>query len=80
MKVLLAFLVTFSVFAADQFATDKETTLKRLHASNAAPTVVTCVEKAKTMEEMTACEKAPTAPVETHAKAVGHKPAKAKHI
>lgn len=76
MKVLLAFLVTFSVFAADQFATDKENTMKRLQASNAAPAVVTCVQNAKTAEEMTACEKTP-APTK-HAQ--GTKATKTKHI
>lgn len=77
MKVLLAFLVTFSVFAADNFTADKESAVKRLQASNAAPTVVTCVQNAKNMDEMTACEKAPVA---KHAKYSGHKAPKTKAI
>ncbi len=60
MKTLLALFVTFSVFAnADQFATEKETTLKRLQAANTNPEVMTCVQNAKTMEEMAYCEKTP---------------------
>lgn len=64
MKVLIATLVTFSVFAAGNFAMEKETTMKRLQAAKTNPAVVTCVQNAKTMEEMAACEKAPeTKPV-----------------
>ncbi len=80
MKVLLASLVTLSVFAADPFATEKENTVKRLQATNAATSVVTCVENAKTADEMKACEKAPANETK-HAEAhKGHKAAKTKHI
>lgn len=64
MKVLLAFLVTFSVFATDKFMMEKETTMKRLQAANTDVAVVTCVQNAKTMEEMAACEKAPATKTE----------------
>ncbi len=65
MKALLAFLVTLSVFAGDHFATEKETTMKRLQAANTDAAVMTCVQNAMTMEEMAACERAPeTKPVE----------------
>ena len=59
MKALLAFLVTFSVFANDNFMMEKETTMKRLQAAHTDTAVVTCVQNAHTMEEMAACEKAP---------------------
>ncbi|MFI5389821.1 MAG: hypothetical protein ACHQYQ_00560 [Bacteriovoracales bacterium] len=78
MKFLLASLVAMSLFAADNFETDKANTVKRLQASNATPSVVKCAEKAKTMDELTACEKAPT--TEVHARAPHHKAGKTKHI
>lgn len=78
MKALLAFLVTFSVFATGNFTMEKETTMKRLQAAKTDVAVVTCVQNAKTMEEMAACEKttAPTtAPTKVEAKAPATAPA-----
>jgi hypothetical protein len=72
MKALLAFLVTFSVFANNDFAMEKETTMKRLQAAKTNVAVVTCVQNAKTMEEMAACENTPapkTPPTKVEAKA-----------
>jgi len=70
MKVLLAFLVTYSVFATDNFMMEKETTMKRLQAANTDVAVVSCVQNAKTMEEMATCEKAPeTKPAATEEQA-----------
>lgn len=81
MKALLALLVTFSVFASGDFTMEKETTMKRLQATKTDVAVVTCVQNAKTMEEMAACEKttAPTtAPTKVEAKAPAA-PAPAAH-
>ena len=73
MKFLLAFLVTFSVFATtNKFAMEKETTMKRLLAAKTNVAVVTCVQNAKDMNEMAACEKTPEttpAPTKVEAKA-----------
>ncbi len=77
MKILLASLVAMSVFASDNFVTEKENTVKRLHASNAATSVVTCVENAKTLDEINACEKDHEA---IHAKGPHHKHGKTKQI
>jgi hypothetical protein len=66
-----------SLYAADNFETEKENTVKRLQASNATPSVVKCAQKAKTLDELNACEKVPT---EVHARAVHHKTGKTKHI
>ena len=59
MKALLAFFVTFSVFAGNKFAMEKQNTMKRLMAAKTDTTVVTCVKNAKNMEQMAACEKTP---------------------
>ena len=66
MKALLAFFVTFSVFAGSHFAMEKQNTMKRLMAAKTDAAVVTCVKNAKNMEQMAACEKAPeTTPAAT---------------
>ena len=58
MKFLLMFLLTFSVFAGDKFAANKEETLAKMHAANASPADIECVEKAMDKKAMKHCKKA----------------------
>ena len=58
MKFLLMFLLTFSVFAGDKFAAHKEETLAKMHAANASPADIECVEKAMDKKAMKHCKKA----------------------